>query len=94
MEFLKDVTVLVLGLGESGLAMARWYRYIALVLCVVGMAFCWANAALRLYGPSPLLSWASADIDAVLGAVGFAYGSRSELATNSDGTTADLSAPP
>ena len=24
MEFLKDATVLVLGLGESGLAMARW----------------------------------------------------------------------
>ena len=24
MDFLKDTTVLVLGLGESGLAMARW----------------------------------------------------------------------
>jgi hypothetical protein len=81
-----------------GLAMVRTRgkalaccQYLALLACIGGMVFCWANAALHLYGPSPLLSWASADIDPVLGVV--AYGSGAELATNSDGTTADPSGP-
>jgi hypothetical protein len=68
-------------------------QYLALLACIGGMVFCWANAALHLYGPSPLLSWASADIDPVLGVVEFAHGSGAELATNSDATTADPSGP-
>jgi hypothetical protein len=31
-------------------ALAR-YQYIVLAVCAGGMVFCWANAALRLYGP-------------------------------------------
>jgi hypothetical protein len=31
-------------------ALAR-YQYVALLVCAGGMVFCWANAALRLYGP-------------------------------------------
>jgi hypothetical protein len=61
-------------------ALARC-QYIALLACVAGMLFCWTNAALRLYGPSPLLSWATADISAVLGAVESAYAGAAELAT-------------
>ena len=76
--------------GEIALARCQ---YVALAVCVVGMMFCWANAALRLYGPNPLLSRATADISGILGAVESAYAGAAELAANSEAATAGPSGP-
>ena len=66
-------------------------QYLTLLACVGGMVFCWANAAVRLYGSSPRLSCASADLDGVLAIVESTYGSAAELAANSGGATAEPS---
>ena len=72
--------------NQLGVAMARIdgtararCQYIGLLACVVGMLFCWANAALHLHEPVAVLMEAAAYAGAVLAAATAAYADTPEL---------------